>query len=43
MVEAISELAQEADVNVFRRFAFMNGLHQVEQVSFAQVDARADT
>jgi lysophospholipase L1-like esterase len=34
MVEAISQLAQEAGVNVFRRFAFMKGLHQVEQVSF---------
>ena len=34
MVEAISELAQEARVNVFRRFAFMKGLYQVEQVSF---------
>jgi lysophospholipase L1-like esterase len=34
MVEAISELARDAGVNVFRRFAFMTGLHQVEQVSF---------
>jgi lysophospholipase L1-like esterase len=34
MVEAISELAREAGVNVFRRFTFMKGLHQVEQVSF---------
>jgi lysophospholipase L1-like esterase len=34
MVGAISELAREAGVNVFRRFAFMKGLHQVEQVSF---------
>jgi lysophospholipase L1-like esterase len=34
MVEAISELAREAGVNVFRRFAFMKGLYQVEQVSF---------
>ena len=34
MVEAISELAREAGVNVFRRFAFMKGLHEVEQVSF---------
>ncbi|WP_213285904.1 GDSL-type esterase/lipase family protein [Bradyrhizobium sp. sGM-13] len=34
MVSAISELAQDAGVNVFRRFAFMKGLHQVEQVSF---------
>lgn len=35
MVEAISKLAGDANhVNVFRRFAFMNGLYQVEQVSF---------
>ena len=34
MVEAISKLARDAGVNVFRRFAFMTGLHQVEQVSF---------
>ena len=34
MVEAISELARDARVNVFRRFAFMKGLYQVEQVSF---------
>ena len=34
MVEAISQLALDAGVNVFRRFAFMKGLYQVEQVSF---------
>jgi hypothetical protein len=34
MVEAISELARDAGVNVFRRFAFMKGLHQVERASF---------
>ncbi|MEH2517011.1 lysophospholipase L1-like esterase [Bradyrhizobium sp. AZCC 1610] len=34
MVEAISKLAQDASVNVFRRFAFMKGLFGVEQVSF---------
>ena len=34
MVEAISELARDAGVNVFRRFAFMKGLYEVEQVSF---------
>jgi hypothetical protein len=34
MVEAISGLAWDAGVNVFRRFAFMKGLYQVEQVSF---------
>jgi len=31
MVEAITELAREAGVNVFRRFAFMEGLHKVER------------
>jgi lysophospholipase L1-like esterase len=34
MVEAISELARDAGVSVFRRFAFMKGLYQVEQASF---------
>jgi lysophospholipase L1-like esterase len=34
MVEIISELARDAGVNVFRRFAFMKGLHQVEHISF---------
>ncbi len=34
MVQVISELARDAGVNVFRRFAFMKGLYQVEQVSF---------
>jgi lysophospholipase L1-like esterase len=34
MVEVISELARDAGVNVFRRFAFMKALYQVEQVSF---------
>ena len=34
MVKAISELAQGAGVNVFRRFAFMKGMSEVEQVSF---------
>jgi lysophospholipase L1-like esterase len=34
MVEAISELAREGGINVFRRFAFMKGLHEVERVSF---------
>ncbi len=44
MVEAISELARDADVNVFRRFAFMKALHQVEQVSFDRmVDPTDDT
>jgi lysophospholipase L1-like esterase len=34
MVEAISDRARDAGVNVFRRFAFMKGLNEVEQVSF---------
>ena len=34
MVEAIKELARDAGVNVFRRFEFMKGLSEVEQVSF---------
>jgi hypothetical protein len=34
MVGMISQLAREAGVNVFHRFAFMKGLHQVERVSF---------
>jgi lysophospholipase L1-like esterase len=33
MVEAISQVAGETGVNVFRRFAFMKGLIDVEQVS----------
>jgi lysophospholipase L1-like esterase len=44
MVEAIGELARDAGVNVFRRFAFMKGLHQVEQVSFDRmVNPKDDT
>ena len=42
MVEAISQLARDAGVNVFRRFAFMKGLHQVEQVSFDRLVDPAD-
>jgi hypothetical protein len=34
MVKVISELARAAGVNVFRRFAFMKGLYEVEQISF---------
>ena len=34
MVETISALARNASVNVFRRFAFMKGLCEVEKVSF---------
>ena len=43
MVEAISELARDAGVNVFRRFAFMKGLYQVEQVSFDRMVDPTDT
>jgi hypothetical protein len=44
MVEAISEMARDAGVNVFRRFAFMKGLYEVEQVSFDRlVDPNDDT
>jgi lysophospholipase L1-like esterase len=44
MVEVISELARDAGVNVFRRFAFMKGLHQVEQASFDRmVDPNDDS
>jgi hypothetical protein len=44
MVEVISELARDAGVNVFRRFAFMKGLYQVEQVSFDRmVDPNDDS
>jgi hypothetical protein len=42
MVKAISELAQDAGVNVFRRFAFMKGLYEVEQVSFDRMVDPAD-
>ena len=42
MVEAISQLAADAGVNVFRRFAFMKGLCQVEQVSFDRIVDPAD-
>ena len=41
MVKAISELARDG-VNVFRRFAFMKGLYQVEQVSFDRMVDPAD-
>jgi GDSL-like lipase/acylhydrolase family protein len=34
MVKSISELARDAGVNVFRRFAFMKSILQVEHVSF---------
>ena len=43
MVEVISELARDdARVNVFRRFAFMKGLSEVEQVSFDRMVDPAD-
>ena len=42
MVEVISELARDAGVNVFRRFAFMKGLHEIEQVSFDRMVDPAD-
>jgi lysophospholipase L1-like esterase len=42
MVDKISELAEEAGVNVFRRFAFMEGLYKVEQVSFDRMVDPAD-
>jgi lysophospholipase L1-like esterase len=42
MVKAIGELARDARVNVFRRFAFMKGLHEVEKVSFDRMVDPAD-
>lgn len=42
MVEAISQLARDAGVNVFRRFAFMEGLIDVEQVSMDRMVDEAD-
>ncbi len=42
MVEAISELAEAAGVNVFRRFAYMKGLVEVEQVSIDRMVSPAD-
>ena len=42
MVKTISELARDAGVNVFRRFAFMKGLSEVEQVSFDRMVDPAD-
>jgi lysophospholipase L1-like esterase len=44
MVDKIRELAQDAGVNVFRRFEFMKRLHEVEKVSFDRmVDPGDDT
>ena len=42
MVEAISDIAQDTGVNVFRRFAFMKGLYEVEQVSFDRLTNPGD-
>ena len=42
MVQAISGLARDAGVNVFRRFAFMKGMYEVEQVSFDRMVDPAD-
>ena len=42
MVKAIGELARLDGVNVFRRFAFMKGMHEVEQVSFDRMVDPAD-
>jgi hypothetical protein len=44
MVEVIGKLAREAGVNVFRRFAFMKALPQVERISFDRmVDPNDDS
>jgi len=42
MVDAIARLAQDAGVNVFRRFAFMKGLVEVERASFDRMVNPAD-
>ena len=42
MVEVISQLALDAGVNVFRRFAFMKGLLQVEQVPLDRMTLQTD-
>lgn len=42
MVKAIGELARMAGVNVFRRFAFMKGLIEVERASFDRMVNPAD-
>ena len=44
MVEAISQIAHEKRVNVFRRFALMKGWHEVARISFDRmVDPGDDT
>src|SRR4051794_21526533 len=42
MVAAIDQLARDAGVNVFRRFAFMKGLVEVEQVSMDRMVDETD-
>lgn len=42
MVDAIGRLARDAGVNVFRRFAFMKGLIEVERASFDRMVNPAD-
>lgn len=42
MVEGIGRIARETGVNVFRRFAFMKGLIEVERVSFDRLVNPAD-
>jgi lysophospholipase L1-like esterase len=42
MVEMISELAREAGINVFRRFAFMKGLLEVEQFPLDRMTSPTD-
>lgn len=37
MVVAIEELARDAEVNVFKRFAFMKALVEIERVSFDRI------
>jgi lysophospholipase L1-like esterase len=37
MVTAIGDVARKARVNVFRRFAFMKGWHEIEQISFDRI------
>jgi tRNA A37 threonylcarbamoyladenosine dehydratase len=44
MVEAISQIAYEKQVNVFRRFALMKAWHEVARISFDRlVDPGDDT
>lgn len=43
MVEAIGQIAREADVNLFGRFALMKGWHETEGVSFDRMIDPHDT